>query len=93
MALCVPQPGCSPPRSTVRFNAADSSREAARHSSEKLGVPCFDSLEEAAASCEAASVVTPTNTHYEIARMLLERGKVVPFRVIVHVEQGPAAFG
>jgi len=39
------------------------------------GIQVFASLEEAAAGAEALSVVTPTVTHYEIARTLLERGK------------------
>jgi predicted dehydrogenase len=55
----------------------DSSREAAARVSEKVGVPCFSSIAEAAAQCDAASVVTPTTTHYEIARALLESGKHV----------------
>jgi predicted dehydrogenase len=55
----------------------DQSPETARHIGDRLGVPCFASLEEAATNCEAASIVTPTQTHYEIARLLLERGKHV----------------
>lgn len=55
----------------------DSSRETAARIAEKLGVPRFDSVDQAVSQCEAASVVTPTSTHYEIARTLLERGRHV----------------
>jgi predicted dehydrogenase len=55
----------------------DTARETAVRLSEKLRVRCFGSVAEAAANCDAASVVTPTNTHYEIARSLLESGKHV----------------
>src|SRR5688572_2703727 len=55
----------------------DSSRETALRISEKLGVRCFESISDAAAQCDAASIVTPTSTHYEIARGLLQSGKHV----------------
>jgi predicted dehydrogenase len=55
----------------------DAARETAVRVSEKLRVRCFDSLADAVANCDAASVVTPTSTHYEITRTLLERGKHV----------------
>src|SRR5688500_5271814 len=55
----------------------DSSRETASRVAEKLRVPCFDTIEQAAAQCDAASVVTPTHTHFEIARALLEQGRHV----------------
>jgi predicted dehydrogenase len=55
----------------------DSSREAAARIGEKLRVHCFASVSEAAAACDAASVVTPTSTHFEIARTLLENGRHV----------------
>jgi predicted dehydrogenase len=55
----------------------DASREAAARIGEKLGVRCFESTAEATAQCDAASVVTPTSTHYEISRALLESGKHV----------------
>ena len=63
---------------TVHFAGIyDSSRETATRVAEKLGVPRFDSIDQAAAECDAASVVTPTSTHYEIARGLLEKGRHV----------------
>ncbi|MBM3823679.1 MAG: Gfo/Idh/MocA family oxidoreductase [Verrucomicrobia bacterium] len=55
----------------------DAHPETARKIADRLGVPAFDSLVEAAASAEAFSVVTPTRTHFEIARDLLEQGKHV----------------
>jgi len=55
----------------------DASRDTALRVGEKLCVRCFDSLVDAAANCDAASVVTPTNTHYEITRTLLDHGKHV----------------
>jgi predicted dehydrogenase len=41
----------------------------------KLRVPIARSLDEFAEMIDAASIATPTETHYEIARALLERGK------------------
>jgi predicted dehydrogenase len=43
--------------------------------SKKYRVPAVKSLEQFADSIDAASIATPTNTHYEIARALLQRGK------------------
>jgi predicted dehydrogenase len=45
---------------------------AARH-----GARVFASLSEAAAASDALSIVTPTTTHYELARTLLQQGKHV----------------
>jgi predicted dehydrogenase len=44
---------------------------------DKLLVPVFASLVEALAGAEAFSVVTPTNTHFEVARRLIAAGKHV----------------
>jgi predicted dehydrogenase len=41
----------------------------------KYHTRAFRSIEEAADFSDALNVVTPTTTHYEIARQLLERGK------------------
>lgn len=41
----------------------------------RLGTRAFGSVEEAAASADALSIVTPTVTHFEVARSLLQRGK------------------
>ncbi len=43
----------------------------------KLRVPLFASLEDAIAGAEAFSVVTPTSTHFEVARRLIAAGKHV----------------
>jgi predicted dehydrogenase len=53
----------------------DVNPEAARQHAAKHNVRAFGSLEEAADAADALSVVTPTTTHFTIARQLLERGK------------------
>ena len=55
----------------------DASPETAARVGERLGVRRFESVGEAVAHCDAASIVTPTSTHYEIARTFLESGKHV----------------
>mgnify|MGYP003345728103 CR=1 FL=1 len=51
--------------------------ETARKFAEKHGVRAFGSIAEAAASADALSIVTPTTTHFAIARELLEQGRHV----------------
>jgi predicted dehydrogenase len=53
----------------------DVSAANARQMAEKHGAPVLASLEEAAERAEALSIVTPTVTHFEIARRLLGAGK------------------
>ncbi len=53
----------------------DVSAEAARKIAEKHRVKAFSSVEQAADASDALSIVTPTNTHFELARTLLKRGK------------------
>jgi predicted dehydrogenase len=53
----------------------DVQRETARKLAEKYSTVMFDSLEQATNASDAFSIVTPTNTHFEIAKKLLERGK------------------
>ena len=53
----------------------DISSESARRIGEKFGVPTFASAAEAAAACDALSVVTPTVTHFNLAKDLLDRKK------------------
>jgi predicted dehydrogenase len=53
----------------------DVNGEAARMHALKHGVRAFTSVTEAAAAAEALSVVTPTTTHFTLARQLLELGK------------------
>ena len=61
---------------TVEFvGVCDVNAEAARKHAEKHQVRAFATLAEAAAACDAFSVVTPTVTHHAIARELLQRGK------------------
>ncbi len=55
----------------------DVNREAARRQAERFGVPVFASVAEAAAASQALSVVTPTTTHFDLSRQLLEAGKHV----------------
>ena len=55
----------------------DSHSETARAVAAKLGVPVFASMEEAAGEADAVSVVTPTVTHFEVAKTLLSMGKHV----------------
>jgi len=43
----------------------------------KLSVPFFASLEDALAGAEAFSIVTPTNTHFDLARRFITAGKHV----------------
>ncbi|MFO1498777.1 MAG: Gfo/Idh/MocA family oxidoreductase [Verrucomicrobiota bacterium] len=51
--------------------------EVARRVAEKLGAKVFASVEDASESSDALSVVTPTATHFALARALLEQGKHV----------------
>ena len=62
----------------VEFSGVyDLSPEAARKHAQKHGVSVFKSVDEAAQQSHALSVVTPTVTHYEIARALLKAGRHV----------------
>jgi len=55
----------------------DVSASQAARIADKLRVPVFASLEDAIAGAEAFSIVTPTNTHFDVARRLLAAGKHV----------------
>jgi predicted dehydrogenase len=55
----------------------DSDAERGQAHATKYNVRAFRSLDEAAAAADALSVVTPTVTHYDIAKQLLQRGKHV----------------
>jgi predicted dehydrogenase len=55
----------------------DLASETARKIAEKCRVRVFSSLLEAVNSCDALNIVTPTTTHFEIAKTLLEHGKHV----------------
>lgn len=53
----------------------DSNIEAAKKIADLYGARAVSSLEEFAGLVDAATVATPTPTHYEIGKFLLERGK------------------
>src|SRR4051812_1353937 len=55
----------------------DLATETARKVAEKHRVRAFHSLTEAVTDSEAVSIVTPTATHYTLAKALLEQGKHV----------------
>ena len=55
----------------------DVSIETARKVAARHNVQVFNSVTELATVCDALSVVTPTVTHYELAKALLEQGKNV----------------
>jgi predicted dehydrogenase len=53
----------------------DANPASARQIGEKYGVRVFASLEEAGAAAQALSIVTPTVTHFDLARQYLAQGK------------------
>jgi predicted dehydrogenase len=53
----------------------DVAGESARKIGEKFCVRAFASVPELAAACDALSVVTPTTTHYDLAKALLQQAK------------------
>ncbi len=53
----------------------DSDAEAARRVAEKHHTRVFTSVAEAAAASDALSIVTPTITHFDLAKPLLQQGK------------------
>lgn len=55
----------------------DVARESTRACAEKYRVAAFETFEQAAAACDAFSVVTPTQSHYELTKALLQGGKHV----------------
>src|SRR5438045_2371075 len=55
----------------------DTAPERARKVALPLGVRAFHSLDELIEACDAASVVTPTSTHFELACKLVERDRHV----------------
>lgn len=55
----------------------DALPEAARKIGAKHNVPVFSSVAEAAAAADALSIVTPTITHYDLAKQLLAENKHV----------------
>src|SRR5438105_5261736 len=62
--------------SGAQFTAIyDTDAARARERANEFGVAATSSLEEFAEKVDAASIATPTNTHFEIGRELLARGK------------------
>jgi len=55
----------------------DVNSETAAKIARKNSVRAFNSVAEAAASSDALSIVTPTNTHFELSKILLQQGKHV----------------
>src|SRR5436190_9533650 len=55
----------------------DVAHASARKCAEKYRIPIFDSVEAATAASDALSVVTPTTTHFDLTRQLLEKGRHV----------------
>lgn len=55
----------------------DANPEAARKHATAHGTRAFTSIAEAAADSDALSIVTPTTTHFDIAKQLLELGRHV----------------
>ena len=55
----------------------DVSAETARKCAEKYRVRAFASASEAATAAEVLSIATPTSTHFDLAKMLLQQGKHV----------------
>jgi len=55
----------------------DANPEAARKHAAAHGTRAFTSIAEAAAASDALSIVTPTTTHFDIAKTLLEAGRHV----------------
>ena len=55
----------------------DVASDVARKLAEKYRVRAFGSIAEAAEASDAVNIATPTTTHFELARTLLEQGKHV----------------
>jgi predicted dehydrogenase len=55
----------------------DKMPETAQKLAQKYGVRAFSSVAEAVAASDAVSIATPTTTHYELAKLLLQNGRHV----------------
>ena len=53
----------------------DANADTARKIAAKHGAKIFNSIADAAAASDALNIVTPTNTHFDIAKPLLAQGK------------------
>lgn len=63
------------PGSVELAGVYDANAATAKAIAEKHGTRVFASVEEASASCDALSIVTPTTTHFDLAKQLLLQGK------------------
>jgi predicted dehydrogenase len=62
----------------VQFTGVfDANADAAKKIAAKHGANVFNSIADAAANADALNIVTPTTTHFEIAKQLLVQGKHV----------------
>ena len=55
----------------------DAVADTAQRFAQEHGIRAFGSVAEAAAASDAVSIVTPTTTHFELARTLLQQGRHV----------------
>ena len=55
----------------------DSMAETAQRLAQKYRVRAFGSIAEAAAASDAVNIVTPTTTHFDLAKLLLQQGRHV----------------
>jgi predicted dehydrogenase len=55
----------------------DTSADTARKIAARHGTRVFSSIAELAAASDAVNIVTPTTTHFELAKLLLQQGKHV----------------
>src|ERR1017187_8148494 len=55
----------------------DTVAETAQRFAQKYRVRAFGSVTEAAAACDAVSIVTPTTAHFDLAKTLLQQGRHV----------------
>ena len=69
----------------------DVQADSARRVAEKCRTRALGSIEELAEACDAVSVVTPTSTHYSLAKTLLEQGKHVLVEKPMTDQAGQAA--
>ena len=69
----------------------DANSETARRVTDKLQVHTHASVAETAEACDALSIVTPTTTHFDLARQLLQQGKHVLVEKPMTEDAGQAA--
>src|SRR5262249_23664031 len=67
------------------------SPETARKVAERLRVPVLGSSQEVAQTCEALSIVTPTSTHFDLAKAFLQAGQHVLVEKPMTDNAAPAA--